>query len=111
MTVGRMIKELQKYDAKAEVRLHGWEGKKALFVVACTNRPELHNTVVIEDISDNDMYEELSAMFDYAGEKQLDELDFFMDLIEIGITLDDIKKFVPDKYDYSKQFMEEHGMI
>ena len=39
------------------------------------------------------------------------ELDFFMDLIDMGITLKDIKEFCPDKYDYSKSFMEEHGLF
>jgi hypothetical protein len=54
---------------------------------------------------------ELSIMFTRAAELQADELDFFIELLEEGVTLDDIKKFAPDKYAYSKQFMEEHGLI
>ena len=41
----------------------------------------------------------------------MDELDFFMDLLDTGITLADIKLYYPEKYEYSKKFMEEHGLI
>lgn len=54
---------------------------------------------------------EISARFENATESQLDELDFFMDLLETGITLDDIKTYYPEKYEYSKNFMEGHGLI
>ena len=54
---------------------------------------------------------ELYERFNFASENQLDELDFFTDLIETGFTLDDIKENLPDKYEYSKQFLEEHGLI
>lgn len=53
---------------------------------------------------------ELAAQFKNASEQQVDELDFFIELIEQGITLDDIKKHLPEKYEYSKRFMEEHGL-
>ena len=41
----------------------------------------------------------------------MDELDFFIDLVNKGITLEDIRVYCPDKYDYSKSFMEEHGLF
>ena len=41
----------------------------------------------------------------------MDELDFFLDLFDMGITLEDIKECCPDKYEYSKAFMEDHGLI
>ena len=41
----------------------------------------------------------------------MDELDFFMELIDIGISLGDIKKYCPEKYEYSKSFMEQHGLV
>ena len=44
-------------------------------------------------------------------EMQMDELDFFLDLLDMGITLEDIKECCPDKYEYSKIFMEEHGLV
>ena len=67
--------------------------------------------VWIEGQADIDLGEEIAARFEKAAEDQMDELDFFMDLIDMGITLKDIKEFCPDKYDYSKLFMEEHGLF
>lgn len=55
--------------------------------------------------------EEIAAKFEKASEDQIDELDFFLELRDAGITLEDIKEFCPDKYDYSKSFMEEHGLF
>lgn len=40
-----------------------------------------------------------------------DELVFFSELIEDGITLTDIKNYCPRHYEYSKKFMEEHGLV
>lgn len=54
---------------------------------------------------------EISDRFENASENQMDELDFFMDLLDSGITLEDIKIYCPDKYEYSKLFMEEHGLL
>ena len=68
-------------------------------------------TIVIETSDDMDMTSELYERFKDAANNQLDELDFFMELMENGITLQDIKKFLPEKYKYSKKFMQEHGLI
>lgn len=53
----------------------------------------------------------LDQMFKNAAESQEDELDFFIDLMEAGITLEDIKEFLPEQYEYSKNYMEDHGLI
>lgn len=63
------------------------------------------------ETDNNDMREELNARFEHAAEIGMDELDFFMELLECGITLDDIKEFLPDGYEYSKVFMEDHGLM
>lgn len=111
MKVKRMIEQLQKMNPEAEVKLHHFTGNNALFVLSIVNRPEAENIVFIEDKSDNDMREEIGAQFDHAAEVGMDELDFFMNLLEIGITLEDIKEFLPEQYDYTKTFLEEHGLI
>lgn len=108
MKVERLIKELEKYNPKAEVKLHHKEGYNALFVVAYVGD---ENTVIIEDKSDNDLRSELYARFERAVDKAMDELDFFMDLLEIDITLEDIRENLPEKYEYAKEFLEEHGLI
>ena len=108
MKVSRMIKELQKYNPEAEVKLHYRVGNNALFVIQSFGDDD---TVIIEDRSNNDLRSELDARFTKASEECLDELDFFTDLIETGFTLEDIKENLPEKYEYSKQFLEEHGLI
>ena len=108
MTVERLVKQLQKCNPKAEVRLNDCRGTVALFALSMSNKD---NLVWIEGKDDIDLGEEISARFENASEAQMDELDFFMDLLDTGITLEDIKQYCPDKYEYSKVFMEEHGLI
>lgn len=55
--------------------------------------------------------EEIAAKFVKASEGQIDELDFFLELRDAGITLELIREYYPEKYDYSKSFMEEHGLF
>lgn len=62
-----------------------------------------------------DLKKEISTRFEKAAEMvstnmQMDELDFFMNLLDDGITLDDIKTYCPEKYEYSREFMESHGL-
>lgn len=108
MTVEKLINQLKKYNPKAEVRLNDHQGTTALFAVAFTNND---NLVWIEGKDDIDLGEEISARFENAIETQMDELDFFMELIDIGISLGDIEKYCPEKYEYSKSFMEQHGLV
>ena len=114
MTVERLIKELENLNMpKAEVKLNDIHGSTALFALALANpyHKELSNVVWIESKNDIDMGNELSARFEDASELQMDELDFFMNLLDTGFTLDDIKEYLPEKYEYSKNFMEGHGLI
>ena len=108
MTVERLVKQLQKCNPKAEVRLNDCRGTVALFALSMSNND---NLVWIEGKDDIDLGEEISARFENASKSQMDELDFFMDLLDTGITLEDIKQYCPDKYEYSTVFIEEHGLI
>jgi hypothetical protein len=108
MTVEKLIKELQKYNPKAVVRLHHPEGDVAIFAVGY----EYNDSVVtIEGKEDNDLRSEISARFENADKIADTELGFFEDLLEIGITLDDIKQYYPEKYEYSKEFMINNNLI
>ena len=55
--------------------------------------------------------DDLAARFTRAGEEQEDELDFFLDLMESGVTLEDIRRCLPERYEYSREFCEEHGLV
>ena len=49
--------------------------------------------------NNNVMSTMLDQMFKNAAESQEDELDFFIDLMEAGITLEDIKEFLMPIFD------------
>ena len=108
MTVERLINQLKNFNPKAEVRLNDHRGTIALFALATVDNNDL---VWIEGKDDIDLGEEIYARFEKASEIQMDELDFFLDLLDMGITPEDIKECCPDKYEYSKIFMEEHGLV
>lgn len=87
-TVSKLVDYLTEQSNNAEIVMHT-ENNPALFVVSYERIPDV---VVIEDADDNDLTSELDARFEYAAEKQVDELDFFMDMLDTGFTLEDIKK-------------------
>lgn len=118
MKIKRLIAQLEAIAEEkpdAEVRLNDKDGDIALFAVTLCNEShagsDYSNVVWIEGRCDIDIGEELRARFENAAELQVDELDFFMNLIETGLTLDDIYEYLPEQYEYSKQFMEEHGLL
>ena len=107
-TVQELIQFMKLSSDNAPLLIHSKDGEEVLFTMQIVG---MEKYVVLETESDIDMAAELDAQFDHAMESQMDELDFFMELREIGTTLEHIKKYLPDRYEYSKNFMEEHGLI
>lgn len=109
LTIGRLVAYLEKnMELDERVLAHNYYGNEELFALQIVGHEEY---VVFEDTSDINMTEELSAQFEHAAEEDLDETDFFMDILEMGFTLDHIKQYLPERYEYSKNYMEEHGLI
>ena len=109
MTVERLIKELSKFPPKAVVRLNDRLGLPCLFVLAIQNDD---NNVWLENEADCDLREELSARFKTAVEENLDETDFYSDLLEIGIDVDTVRRYMGDDCDNPLEaYCEEHGLI
>ena len=111
MKVKTLIKRLEKFNPEAEVKLNDYYGDTALFVNA---RVKDNNVVWIDGEHDFDLGNELSERYEYAAnpENGVDELDFFMDLVEIGITVDMMRKYMGDEYaEHMKEFCEEHALI
>lgn len=108
ITVQELIRFMKLASDNVPVLIHSTDGEEVLFVLQIVGKEKY---VVLETESDIDMAAELDAQFEHAIESQIDELDFFMDLNEIGITLEHIKKYLPDRYEYCKNFMKEHGLI
>lgn len=103
MKVKKLIKQLEHYDLDAEVKMHHRDGLNLLFVVQISGDDK---TVYLEDESDNDLRSELGARFDNLRKGIISEEEFFTDLTDTGFTLDDIKKYIPEEYEYSKKFMK-----
>lgn len=109
MTVKRLIEELKNFPQEAVVKLHHRNSEPVLFALAILGDEK---NVWLEGESDNDMGAEIEARFKYAIENQIDELDFYMDLLEIGIDIDMVRKYMGDNYaDIMEVFCEEHGLI
>lgn len=109
MTVERLIKELQGFNPKAVVKMHHRDDEPVLFAVGIVGDDD---RIWLESESDNDMGEEIGARFESAAEDWESELDFYMDLLEIGIDVDMVRKYMDDETaDHMKAFCEEHGLI
>ena len=106
MRVERLIEELKKFNPKAEVRLNSMMGDTVLFVNALANND---NYIWLDGENDIDLGAELDERFRVAVEKQLDELDFYTELLDIGITVDMVKKYIGvDEAHHMQVFCEEH---
>ena len=55
---------------------------------------------------------EIKARYERAIEEQHDELDFYMELLENGITVDMVRKYMDDEHASAMNlFCKEHGLI
>lgn len=109
MKVSKLIEELKKSDPNNEVILHSPMGE-TIVCVARYQSEAYKSKVGLYVKSDINVKSELYARFHEASKYFDSELDFFLDLLDSGFTLDDIKEHLPDKYLYSHKFMKEHGL-
>ena len=62
--------------------------------------------------NDNDMREEIQDRFDAALEDGKDELDVYSEMLETGIDIKMVRKYLgDDAADHMKDFCKEHGLI
>lgn len=113
MTVDYLLKKLQELKddgaGNAEIRLHDRNGETALFILQLVNDNE---HVWIETESDVDMAEEIQTRFNDAIELGLDECDVYAEMLETGIDVEMVRKYMGDDVADSMQiFCEEHGLI
>lgn len=67
---------------------------------------------ILETENDNDMREEIQARFDAALEDGKDELDVYSEMLETGIDIKMVRKYLGDDVaDHMKDFCKEHGLI
>ena len=110
MKVKLLIEKLQKMDPEATVLLGDRFGKEILYVDTFENM-DGHYPVWLETEDDVDMKEEINAMFNYFIENDIDELDGYTEMLDIGITPDMVREHVGDEAaDHMEKFMEKHGL-
>lgn len=100
------MKILEKCPPGAEVKLHHFTGPNLLFVCQLANK----GIVYLEDASTNDLRAELDARFEELLGNAMTEQEFFIDLVDTGFHLEDIKTYLPEKYEYSKEVTEKYGL-
>lgn len=108
MTVGTLIKYLEKYDKNEIVHLHQFDGEPVLFVLSAKNK----DGVWLETESDNDMTEEIAARFETAIENGIDESDVYGLMLEQGIDVEMVRKYMDNEIaDNMQAYCENHGLI
>lgn len=109
MRVKDLIEKLKDADPNTVVRLHHKDGEPVLFVLELMNR---NDVVWLETESDNDMAEEIQSRFNAAIESGEDELDVYAAMLEAGIDVDMVRRYLGDESAaHMKVFCEEHGLI
>ena len=92
-----------------KVRLHHREGEELLFALTFRNDD---TTVVLETENDNDMREDIQARFDAALEDGKNELDVYSEMLETGIDIKMVRKYLgDDAADHMKYVLSVKIMI
>lgn len=109
MLVKDLIKRLEKMNPEAQVRISDKDGEVLLFVMAQVG----HDDVVwFESESDCDMENEIQTRFDDAIENGTDELDVYAEMLEDGIDVDMVRRYMGNQAaDHMQEFCESHGLI
>lgn len=109
MLVKNLIKRLEKMNPEAQVRISYKDGEVLLFVMAQAGHDDI---VWLESESDCDMISEIQARFDDAIENGTDELDVYTQMLEDGIDVDIVRRYLGDQAaDHMQKFCESHGLI
>lgn len=109
MKVKTLMKKLEEFNPDADVKLNDYNGDVVLFVNARAND---NNVVWLDGEHDIDLGEEIKTRFLNAVEEYTDEWDFYADLLEIGIDIDMVRRYMDDETGtHMKEFCEEHGLL
>lgn len=109
MKVKHLIERLEKMNPDAVVRLGDKNGEPVLFVMALINDEE---NVWLESESCCDMANEIQTRFEDAIEDGTDELDVYMEMLELGIDVDMVRRYFGDESaDHMEAFCKDCGLI
>ena len=109
LTVSDLISALDAVENNERLYLCSGSIDEILYVVSQSCNKHV---VYIETEKENDMEEEISSMFQFFLNKDIDELDGYMELLDIGITVDMVRKYIGDDHaNHMQEFCEEHGLM
>lgn len=110
MKVRKLIELLNKIDPDADVLMHGSGGKPVIFVAGLSKD---RGVIWLESEDDCDLKAQIDAYYDNTNaEIDVDELDFYSELIDHGITADHVRRYRGDEdANHMIEFCEEHGLI
>ena len=109
MKVKTLIQYLETKNPEARVMLNYRYGNECLF---CVSEKGKDDVIWLEGEHDMDLSAELKARYEVANEEWNDELDFYMELLEIGITPEMVGKYMDKEHEeHMQKFCEEHGLI
>lgn len=109
MKVKALISRLSECNPEADVQLNAYGGGEALFVLT---RAGDDSKVWIEGVTDCDIRSEIRARHEAVKAGRLSELDFYSNLIEIGINCDMMRHEIGEEAaDNMREFCEKHGLI
>lgn len=108
MKVKKLVELLGHMNPEATIKLHDKKGEELLFVLCEENNKK---TVWLETESDSNMKDEIMFRFSTAITES-DELDTYMEMLETGITVDMVKKYIGSEAgECMERFCKEHGLI
>lgn len=110
MKVKELIKQLEQYDPEARVYSDCWmgEGKDEIL---CCYRYSRSGDVILQNLTQFDVYEEIKEMLEYFYKEDYDETDTYQLMCDIGYTPDVVAEFYSqDVGQHIKIYCDEHGI-
>lgn len=110
MKVKELIKQLEQYDPEARVYSDCWmgEGKDEIL---CCYRYSRSGDVILQNLTQFDVYEEIKEMLEYFYKEDYDETDAYQLMCDMGYTPDVVAEFYSqDVGQYMKEYCDEHGI-
>ena len=108
MKVKELIKQLEQYDPEARVYSDWWmgEGKDEIL---CSYSYSRSGDVILQNLTQFDVYEEIKEMLEYFYKEDYDETDVYQSMCDLGYTPDVVAEFYSqDVGQHMKEYCDEH---
>lgn len=110
MKVKELIKQLEQYDPEARVYSDCWmgEGKDEIL---CSYFYSRSGDVILQNLTQFDVYEEIDTMLDYYNDNYYDEVDAYQEMCDKGYTPDVLEKYYnKDAAEHMRWYCEHYNI-